>query len=509
MLHFLQRKTETNDPDRFFKTDHLHKDLKGRSVRGGVITLATQGLRFVMQMGSTAVLARLLAPEDYGLIGMTTIATGFIQLFSDIGLSEATIQKPEINHKQISTLFWINCALGFCLMLLVIALAPAVAWFYGEPRVIGIMCALSVNFLLGSLGTQHRALLTRQMQFSALAKIRTFAMTTSISVGIVAGLQGAGYWTLVFIPLANAVAATIATWVISQWRPGLPDRQSGVGSMLKFGGNITGFQTVNYFSRNLDNLLIGRVWGSQALGLYAKAYQLLLLPITQINTPVTSVAMPVLSRLQDNPKEFKRYYFKAISLITTVGMPIVCFLFATADQIILLLLGEQWTDAVPIFRFLAPAAMVGTFNVAGGWAYRALGRADRQFRAGIITSTINTLIFLISIRWGALGVAAAFGLSRPLMAICIVVYCYHGTFLKGSDFIKSIYKPCISSLTSGFICFIFSTQVSHTWNTFSDIATNLVLFIILYFSIWLIMPNGKEELTESFSILKSLKKNKN
>lgn len=508
MLHFLQRKTKTNDPDRFFKTDHLHKDLKGRSVRGGAITMATQGLRFVMQMGSTAVLARLLVPEDYGLVGMTTVVTGFIRLFGDIGLSQATIQTPKINHKQVSTLFWINCALGLFLMLLVMALSPAVAWFYGEPRVTAIMCALSVNFLIGSTGTQHSALLTRQMRFAELAKINIFSMTVGVIAGITAGFLGASYWTLVIIPLANVTSSALANWFLSGWWPGLPDRKSGVGDMLKFGGNVTGFQTVNYFSRNLDNILIGRVWGSEALGLYAKAYQLLLLPVTQINRPITSVALPVLSRLQDNPEQFKRYYFKAISLITTVGMPIACFMFAAADQIIIIVLGEQWTDAVPIFRLLIPAAIVGTFNVAGGWAYRSLGMADRQFKVGIIGSFINTLIFLIGVRWGAIGVAAAFGLSRPFMAIFTIGYCYKGTFLKWQDFISSIYKPCLASILSGLFCFTIFNYVLRDLNPTLSCLLNLAAFTLSYFSIWLVMPNGYKELKEIGSIFRDLKKRK-
>ncbi len=496
LIRFLRYKSEKVESEILFATDHLHKNLRGKSVRGGVATLSAQGFRFALQMCSTAVLARILAPTDYGLVGMTTVVTGFVQLFSDGGLSQATIQKPTITHKQVSTLFWINCCLGLGLMFLAAALAQAIARFYNEPRIIAIMYILSANFLIGSLGIQHRALLIRQMQFSALSKIDAFSMMVGVTSGIVAGLCGVGYWALVINSVSTMVTATISVWVVSPWKPGLPALNSGISDMLKFGGNITGFQTVNYFSRNLDNVLIGRVWGSGALGLYAKAYQILLLPINQINTPVSNVVLPVLSRLQDKPEQYRRYYFKAISLTTAVGMPIVCFSFVTADQIILLFLGENWLGAVPIFRFLAPAALVGTYNVAGGWVYRSLGRADKQFREGMVTSAINSAIFLMSVRGGTLAVAAAYGLTRPLMSACATAYCYSGTSLTLSDFFRAIYGQLISAVVAAIAVWLLSVSLLQATGEVTALLTAALVFTVLYVAIWTLFPSGRELLSE-------------
>lgn len=461
----------------------------------------------MLKMASTAVLARLLTPEDYGIVGMTAVVTGFIHLFQDIGLSEATIQSPSVNHKQVSTLFWINGALGLGLALLTILIAPVIAAFYSEPRVTGVMVALSGNFLISSLGVQHQALLKRQMKFKAIAWITVISMAFGTIIGIVAAFMGAKYWALVVMFLGQSASYTVGSWMTCGWKPGWPHRYSGVNKMLRFGGNVTGFQTVNYFSRNLDNILIGRVWGSSALGLYSKAYQLLLLPIVQINTPVTSVAMPVLSRLQDDPEKYKRYYFKAISLITSVGMPIVCFLFATADKIVLLMLGDQWGEAIPIFRFLAPAALVGTYNVAPGWAYRTLGRVDRQFREGLITSFINLLIFAFSVPYGVLAVAAAYGLSRPFMSVFVISYCYRGTFLTGKDLIESICRPLASSVIAGIITFAIGKHFSNEL-LILKIAVLAIAFTGSYFLIMLLVPGGKKNLLDTLSLLKESKINK-
>lgn len=502
MLRFLRCKSENTDSAILFATSHLHKELKSRSVRGGAATLAAQGFRFVFQVCSTAILARVLDPADYGLVGMTAIVTGFVQLFSDGGLSQATIQKPDITHKQVSTLFWINCCLGLGLMLLAAVLSHAVSRFYEEPRVTAIMYVFSANFLIGSLGIQHRALLIRQMQFSTLSKIDAFSMAIGVITGIVAGLYGAGYWALVIISVTTVATTTIAVWAVSPWRPGLPAINSGIGDMLKFGGNITGFQTVNYFSRNLDNVLIGRLWGAGALGLYAKAYQILLLPINQINTPISSVALPVLSRLQNEPEQYQRYYFKAISIITAIGMPIVCFSFATADQVIFLFLGKNWLGAVPIFRFLAPAALVGTYNVAGGWVYRSLGRADRQFREGIVTSVINSVIFFVSVQWGPLAVAAAYGLTRPIVSAFATAYCYSGTFLKLSDFFNAVYGQLISAMISAFAAWLLSISLLQDADLVIALLTEASIFTVLYVATWSFFPNGKAIMLELVAIFK-------
>ncbi len=490
----------------YFDTDHLKADLKQRSVRGGVVTIVAQASKFSLKFGSTMVLARLLLPEDYGLIGMATVVIGFVEYFKDLGLSTATIQRREINHRQISTLFWINLAVGCLVALIIAGLAPAIASFYNEPRLKSVTFALAINFVFGGLTVQHQALLKRQMQFASLAKIEIVAMMTGVTTAVITAYYGLGYWALVLMLMVTAITNAVGVWLACSWRPGFPQKDSEIGSMLAYGGNLTGFGLVNYFSRNLDNILIGRRWGSGQLGLYAQAYQLLLLPIQQINNPINSVALPTLSSLQTEPEKYSRYYYKAILLITTLGMPIVAFMFATADELILLILGEQWLGSVPLFKFLMPAAFVGTFNVAGGWVYQSLGRTDRQFRVGMIMATINSIIFLISVNWGAIGVARAYGLSQPILMIFALNYCYWGTHLQIRDFLKTIYRPALASITAAIILMSINHFVlAIDLNLLLSLVVDCVLYSLLYFILWLILPGGKKTLLEIAEILKVMK----
>ena len=490
----------------FFATEHLKADLKGRSIRGGAITLVAQASKFTIQMASTVFIARLLTPEDYGLIAMAGVVIKFAQMFKNLGLSAAVIQKNEINHQQVSTLFWINTAISIIIGLLVIAIAPTVAWFYQEPRLVNIMLVLSSVFIFSGLTIQHQALLRRQMRFTSLAWIELISMLTGVTVGIISAFSGAGYWSLVILQIGMAVSHNFGIWLTCSWRPGLPVWNSGVGSLLAFGGNLTAFNIVNYFSRNLDNILIGRYWGSQELGLYAKAYQLLLLPIQQINTPITKVALPTLSCLQTKSQQYCRYYYQAILAITLVSMPLVAFTFAVADKIILLLLGAQWLEVVPIFRWLMPAAFMGTFNIAGGWVYQSLGRTDRQFRIGVVMSAIDIGIFLISVRWGAIGVAAAYGLSRPILWIPRMLYCFRGTPITLTGIIATLSRPAIASLGSAALLMAINYLLPTEINLVLALGFNCLFYALFYLAIWLIFPNGKQTLWEMLKMFKEFKK---
>ncbi len=496
------------DPERFFRTDHLKADLKGRSIRGGAVTMLSQIGKIILNFGSTAVMARLLSPEDYGLLGMVVIITGFIDLFKDLGLSTATIQKAEIDSKQVSTLFWINVAIGFGVMLLTVAIAPIIAWFYNEPRLSAIAMVLSLGFIFGSLAVQHQALLRRQMRFKALSTIDLTSMLISVIVGIVSALilpDRSDYWALVFVRLSMTICNSIGVWMLSGWRPGLPARNSGVGDMLAFGGHITGFSILNYFSRNMDNLLIGWYWGPNELGLYAKAYQLLLLPFQQITVPIGNVALPTLSRLQNDPERYRSYYQKGILMLVILGMPLVVLLFVSADKVILTLLGEQWIEAIDIFRLLAPATFVATFNAAAGWVYTSLRKADRQLRWGFFVAVIDLISFAIGVRWGAIGVATAYSISRVLIRYPAIHYCYKDSFLKVSDLDAVLWKPALASAMAGVALYGINLLVVFTQNPAIGLAIDFIIYTLFYIFVWSILPNGWQTLREMLQIIKMLR----
>ena len=234
---------------------------------------------------STVVLARLLNPSDFGLIAMVATITGIAALFNDCGLSTATIQKIVVNHEQVSTLFWVNVLLGGFIAIVLIAISPVVAWFYGDPRLTLITIFFSAIFLVSGLTVQHQALLRRQMRFTGLLYIQIISIVVGTSTAVLLAKFGAGYWALVLLQATSTLTIAIGVWLLSGWIPTLTFRIASVKSMLSFGGNITAFNIINYFARNIDNILIGKVWGSASLGLYSKAYGLLMLPLIRLILP--------------------------------------------------------------------------------------------------------------------------------------------------------------------------------------------------------------------------------
>ncbi|PSB64745.1 lipopolysaccharide biosynthesis protein [Chroococcidiopsis cubana CCALA 043] len=398
------------DPKQYFCTDHLKVDLRGRSVRGGAITVVTQICKFLLNIGAIIFLARLLTPEDFGLVAMVATVTNFVTTFKDLGLSMATIQRAEINHGQVSTLFWVNAVLGIVMMVLLAALSPVIAKFYGEPRLTGITFVLASALAFSGLMVQHEALLRRQMRFTALGAIQIASILAGIATAIVSIWYGAGYWALVFKQVAEQVTSTIGVWLMCGWRPGPPLRYSGVRSMLAFGRDLTGFSLINYFARNLDTVLIGWRWGAQQLGMYDKAYQLLLLPIQQINTPLAAVATPALSRLVDAPERYRHAYLRILEKVAMLAMPQVVFMIATSDWLVWLLLGSQWSDASRIFAWLGFSALVQPVSNTTGWLFMTQGRTWEMFQWGVIGGGIAIVSIIAGLPWGAVGVAASYSI---------------------------------------------------------------------------------------------------
>jgi len=440
-------KPSSSEASRFLRTDHLKANLKQRSVRGGLITLSAQPIRIGLSFLVNVVLARMLTPQDYGLVGMVTAITGLISLFKDLGLTAATIQREEINHQQVSTLFWVNVFLGCATALVTVVLAPVIANFYNEPRLIPITLTLAVGFLFSGLGAQHAALLNRQMEFTQLVLNDILSQIIGIGVAITAAWYGLGYWALVIFPLLSAAVSTIGYWIACDWRPGLPARKVGVRSLLSFGANLTGFGIVNYFARNLDNILIGRFWGAQELGLYTKAYQLLLLPLNQINSPIASVAIPVLSRLADSPMRYRQVYLRVLEKIVLITMPLVVFMLATSDWLVELLLGKQWSGASNIFMLLGVAGVLQPIANTTGWLFISQGRTRHMFQWGIIGSSILVVSFLVGLPWGAIGVASAYSILFTLVLLPILFWFTGRTGpVRTGDFYKTTAPIALASM---------------------------------------------------------------
>ncbi|MHC4355115.1 MAG: lipopolysaccharide biosynthesis protein [Planctomycetota bacterium] len=475
--------------------------MKGRSVRGGAVTMLAQGVQFLLIIGSTVVLARLLTPDDFGLIVMVTAITGFVTMFKDLGLAMATVQKTEINHAQVSTLFWINVLISFLIMLATATLAPAIAWFYGEPRLTWIVVALASAFIFGGLTVQHQALLRRQMRFGTLASIQIISRAVGVAAAIFSAWCGADYWALVIMRLAEATAGAAAVWLACGWRPGWPARHSGVRKMLAFGGYLTGFNLVNYFARNGDNILLGRFCGSHVLGLYSKAYNLFMLPITQIRIPLAAVAMPALSRMQNQPDKCAKYYYRFVSVLSFITMPFAGFIFVCSENIIRLSLGESWLGANAIFKILSIVGFIQAVETTQDLIMLSSGKSKRFFIYGAVRSTFLVLSFAAGVSWGGRGVAAGFAIGDYLILFPALWYCFRGTQVSVTGFLRAVAQPAIASLISTAVMFLTHLRFLLEQHDVVAIGVCLLVGVLSYLGALAIMPGGPATLREFFSHL--------
>jgi len=438
-----------SDQDRHFRTDHLEKNLGSHSARGGAVTLAAQLVKFAMATAGAIVLARLLTPEDYGLIGMVVIIINFVGMFPFLGLSTATMRWSELNHQQVSTLFWLNIGMSGVMSIVTIMSAPLLASFYHEPRLIGITFGYAISLLVAGFYIQHEAILSRQMRFGAIAIVEISALICGFTAAIMTAWYGGRYWSLVMNQLVMNVVTVIGVWLACKWRPGWPVRYSGVRAMLSFGGDLTGYSVVSYFARNIDNALIGKVWGGYQLGLYSRAYQMLLTPMQQINAPLVAVAVPALSRLTGSPERYRAAYLKILEKIAIVTMPLVAFMIATSDWLVVFLLGEQWRESGRIFMWLGIAAIVQPITRSTLWLFTTQGRSREILRWGIIGSAIAVISIVVGLRWGAIGVAAAYA-ATDLCLSTPMLFWYAGRRgpVSASDLYRTIAPATCAALAS-------------------------------------------------------------
>jgi len=425
------------------------QDLKEKTIRGGAARLGSQAASLALRMGALVVLARLLGPRDFGLIGMVTAFTGVLTWFRDFGLSAAAVQRADITSDQHSTLFWINVLLGALLALVTLAAAPAIAAFYREPRLLWVAAVLGTAFLFNAVGIQHSVLLQRQMRFTALAVISMLSLMVGTAIAIGGAAIGYGYWALVATSVTTPLVASIGFWLATGWIPGMPRRRAGIRSMMHFGGTLTLNGIIAYIAFNADKVMIGRFLGVDVIGIYGRGFQLISIPTDNLNSAVGEVAFSALSRLQNDPTRLRNYFLKGFSFVLGLTLPITiaCALFA--DDIVLVLLGPRWQASTEIVRLLAPTiAVIAVINPMG-WLIYSLGLVRRSLKIALVFAPIMILGCVLGLPYGAAGVAFAYSAVMVLWAVPHVAWCVHGTAISLRDVAAAVIRPLACGIVAG------------------------------------------------------------
>jgi PST family polysaccharide transporter len=427
------------DLERSIQHGHL-----GRVVRGGLgWAMVGHWGAFAIQVVTTVVLARLLTPEAYGLVGMALTMTIFADQFRSLGLSQAVVQRDKLTLDQINSLFFINAGVGFALAGAVSLSAPLIAAFYDRPELVGITVALSATYAINGLAVQAGALLTRRMQFRSLAVRDTLAKLLSSVVAIAAALAGAGYWALVLQQISGALFSLVVLWVAVSWRPGRPKDWWSALPLVKFGAGLTLANFINAFGRMGDSIIIGKALGAADLGIYQRALHLQQLPLGKLKQPLTSTMMTLLATLQREPDRYRALYTNAIAGISMVGMPLAVVMAVAAPEVIAVALGDQWTAAVPVFRWLCLVGFMLTFMSSTGWLFQSIGRAKAYVWWMAIANGVQIASYFVGLRWGVVGVAAAFALSEVAIAPLGIYMATRGNPVSPRDLLGALVRPLV------------------------------------------------------------------
>jgi PST family polysaccharide transporter len=434
-------------------------DLKRKTIQGGVAKVAGQVANIALRLGYVVIMARLLDPKDFGLFAMVLVVTGIYDLFSTAGLAAVTVQRETISDQQVSTLFWVNVLVGTLLALACLTTAPALAALYSEPRLLWIAVAISIGFIFTGAGVQHMALLQRDLRYIIIAGIEIGAQLIAYIVGIAMALEGFGYWSLVAAAVTTPCLNTLFAWAAVRWVPGRPHRNVGIVSMLRYGGTITLNGLIVYIAYNFDKFLIGRYWGADALGLYGRAYQLVGIPTHTLNAATGAVAFSAFSRLQNEPARLKTYFLKSYALLASLTVPITIFGALYTEDIIRVVLGPKWMDAVTIFRCLTPTILVlGIINPTY-WYLLAIGKQARSLHIAFVIAPLVMTSYLIGLPYGPDGVALAYSIAMTLWVVPNLFWCLHGTTTSPAELLSAYWRPLAAGVLAAILVIAFEAAV--------------------------------------------------
>lgn len=458
-------------------------ELRQKAVSGGKWLGFASISSTIIQLGAISILARLLSPTDFGLMGMILVVIGLAQTFQDAGISNVVIYKQDVTHEQLSTVFWLNILVGALTFLVILAINPLVVAYYKEPRLTGYLNLTALSFLITPFGQLYFVLFQKELQFKTLAIVEFLQGVFGAITSVVLAFLGFGIMSLVVGQLVRALSFSLLLFLAARktWAPRFYFKLSEIKDLIKWGSYQIGERSINYFRQNVDYLLIGRFLGAELLGYYTLAYQLMIRPLQKINPIITKVALPVFSKIQDDDEQLRKWYLKIIKLIASVSIPIYFGVFVMADQLILLLYGPNWMPCVPVLQILCILGILYSLGNPIGCLLNCKGRFDIGFKWNIFAAIMILIADYIGVHWGIVGVATA------TATVTLFVFFPCGFYLRWLV-VKMRVTPYLSTFkTPLFISAVMATMVylAKTYSALSHVF--LPMFVVLGVCIYAVL----------------------
>lgn len=468
---------------------------RSHATKGVLITGIAQAWRLGLGFLSGIVLARLLTPSDFGLLGMVAPAVALVAMVQDLGIGQAVVQRPTVTRAQISALFYVTLAASFVLAGTLALSAPLLADFYGDARIVEITIAFAGLLVLWTLQAQPAAILARRMQFVTISVIDITAATVGFAVAAWVAYVYETYWALYIHMLVIAIINVSGIWISSRWFPSRPSFEGAFKEIMGLGAGISGSAILIYLSQNVDKILIGKLHGQEVLGLYDRAYKLLLLPLNQVNAPLGRVIVPLLSRLIGNGERYRNAYLEVVTLMLTVTQPGILLVVIFAEDLFRVLLGPQWVAAAPIFQWLGLCALHQVMTATMGWLLFSQGRGGDLFKMGVLESTVAVVSILAGLYWGAVGVAMAFFIGDYLVRLPLA-WILVGRLgpISTRDFVRAAVPHMAATLAAAAILLVAQQSLESSIGVVEFIGL-MVLSYLVYMPV-LVISRAKRQIFE-------------
>lgn len=464
-------------------------------MRSGVAQLAAQGGKVILFAGSGMVLARLLTPRDFGIFAMAMSLVALLTSVQSLGLPAAVIQRRDLERDHLEGLFWVNVWWSLGIAAVTAASAPWMARFYGEPAVTGVMIALGLGMFASSLGMQHRSLLARQLRFGVLAAIDVASVAVSVAVSIAAALAGAGYWALVVQFGALGIFTSASHWWRVRWRPGwtraLRPALRDLAPYVRYGWQVTVANLLFRVPEYLDRVLVAYVHGSRPVGLYDNAHRWAHYPVQQVFPALTQVGVSSLSRAREGARRYEEGVRLALLPVLSLTLPGLAFMAREARLVILTLLGDQWVQAIPMFRWLCVAGFARALSLGTRWIFLSEGRTADQLRWSAVEAAVLLGAVVIGVGYGAYGVAVALTAGICVTAGPAIAYCLRGSDLSPRAYLAAIWRPIVASLAVMALLVTLEDGLASMAPAPAALLVRLVPFVVTYAIIWLALPGGR------------------
>jgi polysaccharide transporter, PST family len=436
-----------------FRENRGEASLGGRSLRGGAVGIIARALNGAIQIGSILCLARLLSPEDYGLVGMVNAMTGFIGVVG-LGTPDAIVQRRSITEGEVSAVFWLSVSIGIGSALLLAACAPLIAKFYGEPRLTMIVIVSALPFVLSTLYYQHAALLRRAMRFQELGMIDVTANLLSAVLSVTMALHGFAYWALAIRPVAMTALFALGVWLRCRWIPPRPTTTKNVKEIVKLGLNITGVAATEFLGKSADKVAIGYRIGAKALGYYQNTVFVYDNLLDMLVNCVHPAAIVGLSKATGDPNELRRLWRKALGTLVFYAMPAFGLLAVTSKDVVVWLLGAKWASAGALLSILALRGIPHAIERTSGWLHVAAGRTDRWMRWGVTSTCVQLAGLFCGLPFGPRGVVIASVFCMFILSIPAIAYAGRPLGIGARDVVQVAWRPLAGSaaaVTIGFL----------------------------------------------------------